>query len=277
MNIVRHASAESFLRAAGPLLMMAEAENNLIIGVAQGLARKPSVAVNPYLATVDDGTRTLACAVHIAPFKLLLTRADREPVIALARDAYDAVPELEGISGPDRSAADFAGEWKRLSGSPPQIGMRLRIHETRDVADLPMPAGRLRQAQPSDLDELTVWTRAFVKEAGIAEDVDASAVVNGGITNGRLHVWDTGRPASMAAWSGKTPSGVRLHFIYTPPDLRRSGYATACVSALTLEQLRSGSAFCWIYTALSGSAPPNFLRRIGYRPVVDVTELSFSA
>ena len=39
MQVTRHPSAESFLNAARSLLMAAEAENNLILGVAEGLAR----------------------------------------------------------------------------------------------------------------------------------------------------------------------------------------------------------------------------------------------
>ena len=52
MQVTRYESAEAFLQAAQPLLMMAEAENNLLLGVAQGIARNPSAAKDPYLATV---------------------------------------------------------------------------------------------------------------------------------------------------------------------------------------------------------------------------------
>src|SRR5262245_32105961 len=130
MIVRRHQSAASFLREAEPLLMSAEAENNLIIGVVHGLARNPSAAVNPYLATVGDGSRLLACAVYIAPFKLLFTRASGEVIEALTADAFQAVPGLQGISGPDRTAADFARMWSRLSGVAARVGTRLRIHET---------------------------------------------------------------------------------------------------------------------------------------------------
>ena len=37
MIVTRHSSAESFLEASRAFLMTAEAENNLIIGVAEGL------------------------------------------------------------------------------------------------------------------------------------------------------------------------------------------------------------------------------------------------
>ena len=274
MNVTRYDSAESFLKEALPLLMIAEAENNLILGVAQGLARNPSAAKDPYLATVEDGGYVLACAVYIAPYKLLITRANRKPIVALACDVFQVLPDLDGVSGPARSAQDFVTAWSKLSGIPARIGMRLRIHETRAVIDsgLPKPPGLLRPATIGDLEQLTGWTETFVAEARLPENVDAAAVVGDGIKRGRLHVWDDGGPVSMAAWTGKTPNGVRLNFVYTPRERRGKGYATACVSALTRQQIEKGSAFCWLYADLSSAASPNIFKRIGYWPVSDVTE-----
>ena len=274
MLVTRYDSAEAFLQIAQPLLMMAEAENNLLLGVARGIARNPALAKNPYLATVGNATGVLACAVHIAPYKLVITRANREPIAALARDVFAAVPNLEGVSGPSRSADDFALAWSRLSRVEPVLGMRLRIHEIRTVVEsnLPVAPGRFRPAVPADLDLLTKWTQVFVSEARIAEPVDASRVVEDAITRGRLHVWEDAGPVSMAAWTGKTPSGVRINFVYTPRELRGKGYGTACVKALTKQQLAEGNAFCWLYTDLSSAASPNIFKRIGYWPVSDVSE-----
>ena len=80
------------------------------------------------------------------------------------------------------------------------------------------------------------------------------------------------RPVSMAAWTGKTPNGVRINFVYTPRELRGKGYGTACVKALTRQQLEQGNAFCWLYTDVSSAASPNIFKRIGYWPVSDVAE-----
>jgi hypothetical protein len=274
MNVTRYETAEAFLQAAQPLLMMAEAENNLLLGVAQGIARNPSAAKSPYLATVSGDSGVLACAVYIAPFKLVITRANRDPIAALARDVFEAVPGLEGVTGPSRSTDDFALAWSRLSGVEPMLGMRLRIHEARKIIDSarqPAP-GRFRPAATADLQLLTAWTNVFVSEARIAEPVDAARVVGDSITRGRLHVWEDSSPVSMAAWTGKTPSGVRINFVYTPRELRNRGYGTACVKALTSQQLEQGNAFCWLYTDLSSAASPNIFKRIGYCPVSDVSE-----
>ena len=226
------------------------------------------------LATVDNGQHVLACTVYISPFKLLLTRASREPIAALAQDAFGSVPGVEGITGPERSAADFAGAWSKLSGTQPRLGMRMRIHETRAVSEsgLPAPSGFFRPANQGDHSLLTAWTDVFLAEARIPEKVDSGAIVAASITRGRLYVWDDGGPKSMAAWTGKTPNGVRINFVYTPRELRGKGYGTACVSALTRQQLEQGSAFCWLYTDLSSAASPNIFKRIGYWPVSDVSE-----
>ncbi len=274
MNVTRYETAEAFLQVAQPLLMTAEAENNLMLGVAQGIARNPAAVANPYLATVGDETGVLACAVHIAPFKLVITRASREPLAALAGDVFEAVPQLDGVTGPSRSADDFSLAWSKLSGIEPVLAMRLRIHETRKVvdSDLPSAPGHFRPAAQADLNLLATWTEVFVSEARIVEPVDASRVVEDAIRRGRLHVWENAGPVSMAAWTGKTPSGVRINFVYTPRELRCKGYGTACVKALTKQQLEQGNAFCWLYTDTSSAAPPKIFKRIGYWPVSDVSE-----
>ena len=180
---------------------------------------------------------------------------------------------LDGVTGPSRSADDFALAWSQLSRVEPTLGMRLRIHETRKVveSDLPAPAGYFRPAAPADLTLLANWTEVFVSEARIPEPVDAVRIVQDAITRGRLHVWEDDKPVSMAAWTGKTPSGVRINFVYTPRELRGKGYGTACVKALTKQQLDQGNSFCWLLTDLSSAASPNIFKRIGYWPVSDVS------
>src|SRR5687768_16755686 len=119
MNVTRYDGADAFLQVAQPLLMMAEAENNLLLGVAQGIARNPSAARNPYLVTVGTDAGVLAAAVHIPPHNLVITRANREPITALARHAFESIPALDGVTGPSRSADDFAVAWSKLTGAKP--------------------------------------------------------------------------------------------------------------------------------------------------------------
>lgn len=274
MIVTRHLSADDFLAIAEPLLMLAEAENNLILGVARGIARNPSAARDPYLATVSDGPSVLACAVYIAPYKVVITSAGQEAIDVLAQDVFDAIPQVGAVTGPARSAADFAVAWSRRSGFEPIAGMRFRIHEVRALQE-PAPrsaSGRFRPALGADQDLLASWMIAFAHEAGLPEQIDAPRVVADAIGRGRLFVWEDDQTVSMAGWAGKTPNGVRINLVYTPKERRRQGYGTACVSAITSQLLAEGHAFCWLYTDQSSSAGTTLFTRLGYRPVSDVAE-----
>ena len=277
LNVTRYGTADAFLSDAAPLLLTAEAENNLMLGIAHGLARQPAAATHAYLATVATGMGIHACAVHVPPFKLVVTRGSLEAITELARDGFDAGLQAGGVTGPSESAGDFAVAWSRLSGIEPRLAMRLRIHEARHVVDseLPAPCGRFRPAAAADHTLLTEWTEVFVSDARVADAVDAPRVVHDAIARGRLYVWEDGAPVSMAAWAGRTPNGVRINFVYTPRELRRKGYATACVTALTRQQLEQGNAFCWLYTDASTTVSSNIFERIGYRPACEMTEYSW--
>jgi len=276
MIVRRFQSAHEFLDAAQPMLTASEAENNLILGIAHGLAQNPGGSANAYLATVSHDASILACAAQLASFNLVVAGASHECMSALAEDAHQIVPFVPGVTGPGQSARDFAMAWGRLQNQPVTLERRLQIYELREVVDRPVaPArGRLRTAVEDDEPTLATWTTAFVAEAGIHEPVDANRIVADGIARGRLYVWDDGRPVSMAAWAGRTPNGVRINFVYTPPEHRRNGYATACVSALSQHQLDGGRAFCWIYTEPVPSGGSLF-SRIGYRHVTDIEEYRF--
>ena len=277
MIVLRFQSAAAFLDAAQDTLMASEAENHLILGIAQGLSRNVTNPATAYLATVSSGAKTVVCAAHIAPFKLVLTRAPSDCISMLANDVHEIIPHLTGVFGPAQSARAFAAAWSELTGGPATLERRLQIQEARAIAvSRPVrDTGRLRAAVPGDQETLTAWTTAFVAEADIQDPVDAFRIVAEGIARGRLHVWDTGEPVSMAAWAGRTRNGVRINFVYTPREHRRNGYASACVSALSRDQLEQGRTFCWLYTKPSIAVERNLFSTIGYRPVSEVEEYRF--
>ena len=98
------------------------------------------------------------------------------------------------------------------------------------------------------------------------------------VHEGSVFIWDDGRRlVSMAAWSGRTPNGVRVNFVYTPPEYRRSGYASACVADLTQRLLNEGRAFCCLYTDLANPTSNKIYQTIGYRPVCEMSDFHFEA
>ena len=61
---------------------------------------------------------------------------------------------------------------------------------------------------------------------------------------------------------------VRVGFVYTPPDARGHGYASALVADISAEVLAGGDR-CILYTQLANPTSNAIYQRIGYKPLSD--------
>jgi len=91
---------------------------------------------------------------------------------------------------------------------------------------------------------------------------------------------DAGEPVSIAGWGGPTPNGIRMGPVYTPPELRGHGYATALTAELSQRLLdgrlfSGGRRFCFLYTDLANPTSNAIYERIGYRRVAESAEIVF--
>jgi hypothetical protein len=91
-----------------------------------------------------------------------------------------------------------------------------------------------------------------------------------------LYVWDDDGPVSMCGVGGPTPNGVRIGPVYTPPGLRRRGYASACVAAASQAQLDAGRQFCFLFADIANPTSNHVYLKIGYEPVSDVSVYRFA-
>ena len=153
--------------------------------------------------------------------------------------------------------------------------MQQRIYQLDAVTPpSPLPPGRLRGVNPDDLDLVADWIAAFNAEAGVLSPEPRRQAADR-IARQSLFFWETDVPVSMAGWSGRTPNGVRVGPVYTPPAYRRQGYAAASVAGLTQRLLATGSRFCFLYTDRANATANGLYERLGYRPVCDVVDYDF--
>jgi predicted GNAT family acetyltransferase len=68
---------------------------------------------------------------------------------------------------------------------------------------------------------------------------------------------------------------ARVAGVYTPPEHRRRGYASACVAALSAHVLATDADTCILFTQLSNPTSNAIYRAIGYEPVLEVTRYGF--
>jgi hypothetical protein len=272
MRVLRHANPDSFLDCAESWLLQAEAENNLIFGIARSLQAEAAPAACNLLLTIHEGEPVVGCALR-TPRSLLVTRMEPTAVEALAHSLRAELPSLPAVMGPEPSSGEFAARWSTLQREPCRVRNRGRFYVLRRVrAGLSNTPGHLRPATSSDLELVTHWVAEFVQD--ISQDSREVAMQR--ITAGQLYLWQASVPVSMAALTGVTPNGRRVGMVFTPPAERRHGYAGACVAALSSAVLSMGSSYCCLYADLANLTANGIYARIGYKPIYDAAEYSLT-
>jgi len=98
----------------------------------------------------------------------------------------------------------------------------------------------------------------------------AHAVAARRVAAGEVYLWCDPDPRTMAGSARPTQHAIAVNAVYTPPEWRKRGYATACVAELSRLLLARGYEFCVLYTDLANPTSNAIYSRIGYRPVRDL-------
>jgi uncharacterized protein len=275
MRLNRYAAVRDFLTDAGDFLVAREAEHNLILGLCTGMQEHPELFEEPpFLATVTDaGGAVVMASVRTPPWNQVLSETDDLAAVDPLADALAGTP-LPGVVGPRDAAARFAQRWGAASGRRMTIEMRERIFRLMQVTPPRWVSGSMRLAEPRDRETLSAWIRAFHDEATPSSPLfDLEVAVDRWLRRiGRsMYFWqDGGRVVSLAGAGSETPSGVRIGPVYTPPELRRRGYASALTAAVSQAQLDAGRRFVFLFTDLANPTSNKIYQDIGYEPVTDV-------
>jgi predicted GNAT family acetyltransferase len=164
--------------------------------------------------------------------------------------------------------------------------MRQGVYALEQVEPLDPVPGAARVAKDDDFGLLLRWWIAFGEEVlheGGPGREDAEENVRHKLrspTGGFLLWEDDGDAVSLAGWGGPTPNGIRVGPVYTPPELRGRGYATALTAELSRQLLdgtlfEGGRRFCFLYTDLANPTSNAIYERIGYRKVAESAEIIF--
>ena len=241
-----------------------------ILGDAQARGGFPDDGA--LVAALRDG-RVVATAIWTPPWNVILSEVDHEPAIQAIADSL-AGEDLAGVNGPAEHVEAFAQAWSERTGRGYVEAMRQRSYALdRVVAPRHIP-GRLRRAEAGDRAVMTAWMDGFDREAMGSEagrrDIDAMVdeLINSSSRVG--YIWDDPEPVSICQAAGATPHGIRIGAVYTPPELRRRGYASALVAAVSQAELDRGRRWCFLFTDLANPTSNRIYQAIGYRPIRDL-------
>ena len=278
MRLDRYERVTDFLSAAGAFLGAREAEHNLILGIADTAERSADLFDGPpYLAVVHDGTDVVAAALRTAPYNLILSEMD-DPAAVDLLVADLVATSLPGVIGPPAPVRAFADRWVEHRGGSWQPRMEERIYALERVVPARPAGGHSREASAADRPLLASWLDSFAREAMPTE---ASGQIQRTLEewrrgSRRFWLWeDAGQPVSLVGAGARTPNGVRIGPVYTPPERRGRGYASALTAGVSALLLGEGRTFCFLYTDLANPTSNRIYQQIGYEPVTDALMVAF--
>lgn len=282
-EIISYIHPLDFLDECEAELEREEAAHSLLISLARRLAAHPElIREPPVLAAVREGGELRLAAVRTsAAGKLILApHGGGSSTAACERLAAWLAGEqihLTTTGGEGDSARMFAQAWERACRCTAREGIRQRLYRLDEVTAPQGVAGRLRPAGDTEADLLSEWAYAFTVEVlGTADREEAREMVFARLAEGSLFVWeDGGEVVSMAARVRPTRHCMTVSTVYTPPEQRAHGYASAGVAALSQLILNDGYAFAVLFTDLSNPISNAIYQRVGYRPVVDFNNYIF--
>jgi len=273
---------DEFDRAAGPFLAARPTQNTVALTIAQTLHAEGPRAFGgaPLFGWWQPpGGPVAGACVQTPPYPLLIAgEPPGDAVRELADRLAAAGRPLPGVNSAEATASQFAQQWGLRTGAAASVYQRSRLYRLAGLVDPePAPAGRARVAGAADRDLLIGWWQAFGREAGSLADGDSGRMVDSRLGHGGITLWeDGGRPVSMAALNRPAAGATRVGPVYTPPDLRGRGYASAVTAAVSRAALAAGAREVVLFTDLANPTSNALYQRLGYQPVEDRVILSFA-
>lgn len=277
MRLQEFSDAHAFLEAVGTFFHAAEAENNLMRGIAQAVAQHDGpYRTTPFLGLVRDADAVVLAALRTPPRDLIVTNGPVEAVTLLAKTLSERHELLPGVLGPVTPATEFARQWSARTGQAPRRMFDQHLYRLDRVEHAGGVPGRLRPVHPGEIELAHAWHREFNIEALQGEYAPESReTISRAVAEGRVLFWDDGRPVCLVATNRRTTSCAGIAPVFTPPALRNRGYGQAAVAALADRLLAAGARHVVLYADAANLASNRVYRNVGFTRVMDTVVYKF--
>jgi len=276
---------DDFYDIAYPFLLAREAENNLLLSLLNSLKENINHYEKemPLLFSLTDHDDVKLIALRTPPHDIIISYIDDLNYIeVLVEELLKRNEKLPGVLSFKEAADKFAELWCEENSLKPNLFRKERIYKLEEVSKDTIGTKKFSVASKTHQTIVLKWAGEMLKEAladTTEEDIER-------LTNNLKNefeenkskmflLFDNNEPVSMVRKSGRTPNGNFVNLVYTPPSLRRKGYATECVAKLSKQLLEEGNKYCFLFTDLSNPTSNSIYQKIGYRPVIDENHYKF--
>ena len=255
-------------------LTVHQAPSGQVVGLAKltewGLATTPLLATDDQPATADAHTSEVDTS-EVDTSEVDTSEVDTSEVdtaatalVAAVRAHGAVIPRVSGVGAMAPAVV------RALVAGGAEVAERTNML-VYDLVDLLAPddvPGRARTAGPDDLDLVTRWLFAFhdeVEHGGRTDELRSHAATT--VEDERMMLWvdEDGRAVSMSGVRHPALGLSRVGPVYTPPELRRRGYAGAVTAAATRRGFELGASRTMLYTDADFPTSNHVYQQLGYR------------
>lgn len=225
-----------------------------------------------FVSVHDDAGEVIGVAMR-TPDRGVYLGSLRADLAAEVADVYaELLPELGGVAG-DRAAVQVFGDrWAELHGITGTESRGTRLHKLETLTPL-SAEGNSRPMREDDVQLAAEWMSDGFRDEFATPD---RGWAERRLEEGTVWIWEVdGEPVSMAGYHLPLYGVCRVGPVYTPPEHRRNGYAGALTGEITAEVLAQGNQAC-LYTDLANPTSNKIYAQLGYVPVADFIDLTFT-
>ncbi len=278
MKLRRFEDVIEFYEEVEDYLLSNELENKLILDTCSILNQLSlDNQMHPLMATVEENNEIVAVTVKIPGQKLMLSKIKNlDSLDFLAHHLDSRFEQLLGVTGVAKEAEIFAQAWRSLCKNRYKLQGQLRSYNLDAVNSVPLVKGYFRPGLQSDRSLLLKWFTGILTDVWGYTREHMKGSIDAYIDRKAIYLWQDGnKPVSMAIAFIDPKTGGQIELIYTPTELRKKGYSTACLAALSQYLLNRGCQKCWTLTDLRYPIANHVYEKIGYKPSCDWHDYSF--
>ncbi|OMF37313.1 hypothetical protein BK133_06860 [Paenibacillus sp. FSL H8-0548] len=191
--------------------------------------------------------------------------------------AYYEEIDLPGICGSPHTVEPFAKLYAEIRQKNYHTYMMMEAYSCPKVIKPTKVKGAMVQATRQHLELVAEFMAGFSEDAYGASVIPASqlAAAEGMIMRGNLYFWSVDeQPAAMANIAHRSPRHGRINVVYTPPVLRKNGYASALVAGLC-SILEEENRKPMLYADTRNPASNKVYKNIGFVESGPIAEIRF--
>ncbi|MGW4246651.1 GNAT family N-acetyltransferase [Nocardia sp. NPDC004722] len=271
MRVEITGDAGEFQRRVSAFLDRDPLRHTVICTVVENELTGLNVPTEPSSFVSVHTDEVVGVAIRTAGRGLFLGEMPQAALPELVRRFTEILPELADVVGADATAAEFSRIWSESRGTSHRVGVRERLYRLGGLR-VPSAPGAPRQATVDDIEVCLRWIADMDREIeGLQMTIPESAL-RARLAAGRWWLWeDGGRPVSLTAHQVPVLGWSRIGPVYTPPETRGRGYASALVAHVAGRVRAAGQDVC-LYTDLANPTSNKIYRAIGFESVFDQTQ-----